>query len=113
GLFYVFAGRKAAAVDDAGGTIRPYDKFVVLAPDKTNEFSKNLKESILKKINQDIQDNIQDIEVFIVDSNDLGKVDILGGTNKRYREFIIEKLKTNPQGNDDQQTPIVFIPADW
>lgn len=103
GWFYVVAGRKAAAVDDAGGTIRPYDKFVVLAPDQPNSIAKQIKDKIkqIKNIN---------IEVCIVDSNDLGKVDILGTTNMDYNKLVIEKLKTNPQGNDDQQTPIIFIP---
>ncbi|MCS7165002.1 MAG: hypothetical protein RMJ51_01810 [Candidatus Calescibacterium sp.] len=104
GWFYIFAGRKAAAVDDAGGTIRPFDKFVVLAPDKPDEFSITLKQRLQKN-------NNIDIEVFVVDANDLGKVDILGYSDKQYREIVIEALKTNPQGNDDQQTPIVFIPV--
>lgn len=102
GWFYIFAGRKAAAVDDAGGTVRPYDKFVVLAPDKPDEISMKIK----NKINQ----SGFEIDVFIVDANDLGKVDILGSTNRGMNEEIIGYLKNNPQGNDDEQTPIVFIP---
>lgn len=102
GWFYIFAGRKAAAVDDAGGTVRPYDKFVVLAPDKPDEISMKIKD----KINQ----SGFEIDVFIVDANDLGKVDILGSTNREMNKKIIDYLRSNPQGNDDEQTPIVFIP---
>jgi hypothetical protein len=105
GWFYFFAGRKAAAVDDAGGTVRPYDKFVVLAPSNGNEFSTSLKNIIKSKISRNI-----DVEVFVVDANDLGKVDILGYSSKDYFSFVKNKLKSNPQGNDDEQTPIVFIP---
>lgn len=110
GMFYIVAGRKAAAVDDAGGTVRPYDKFVVLAPDKPNQFSLDLKRKLIDTRKKKTQ-FIEDFEIFVVDANDLGRVDILGGTTSLYNKFIIEKLKTNPQGNDDQQTPIVFIPA--
>lgn len=105
GWFYVFAGRKAAAVDDAGGTIRPFDKFVVLAPDRPTEFSITVKQ----KIRENNDANV-DIDVFVVDANDLGKVDILGCSNREYEKVVIELIKSNPQGNDDQQTPIVFIP---
>ncbi len=116
GLFYVFAGRKAAAVDDAGGTIRPYDKFVVLAPEKPTEFANEIKKNLVNSITQNQNLNFHNLdklfEIYVVDSNDLGKVDILGGTNQNYNNLVIEKLKTNPQGNDDQQTPIVFILTD-
>ncbi|MCX7758271.1 MAG: hypothetical protein N2169_01455 [bacterium] len=104
GWFYIFAGRKAAAVDDAGGTIRPFDKFVVLAPDKPNSVASDIKKMLQER------NNNYDIEVVIVDANDLGKVDVLGTTNEEYNQAVIKALKTNPQGNDDQQTPIVFIP---
>ncbi|MEN3014747.1 MAG: coenzyme F420-0:L-glutamate ligase [bacterium] len=105
GMFYVFAGRKAAAVDDAGGTIRPYDKYVVLAPENTNQTAKQIKQKLIESLNSDI-----DLEVCIVDANDLGKVDILGTTSFDTNQIVINKIKTNPQGNDDQQTPVVFIP---
>jgi len=44
----------------------------------------------------------------VVDANDLGKVDVLGCTLKD-REIIVKALKHNPQGNADEQTPIVLI----
>ncbi len=112
GWFYKVAGRKAAAVDDAGGTIRPYDKYVVLAPDKPNTWAINFKNKLTQKLIENNLESLKDlIDIFIVDANDLGKVDILGKTNndKIINEFVIDSLKSNPQGNDDQQTPIVFI----
>ncbi|MGB9637811.1 MAG: hypothetical protein ACPL1F_00730 [bacterium] len=117
GWFYVLAGRKAAAVDDAGGTIRPYDKYVVLAPKDADLWAINFKNKLLQKLqindlkNNDLNNDLKniDLDVFVVDANDLGKVDILGTTNKNINNFVIQNLKNNPQGNDDQQTPIVFI----
>lgn len=113
GWFYVVAGRKAAAVDDAGGTIRPYDKYVVLAPDNPDSWAINFKNKLLQKLQINSPKNLDskniDLDVFVVDANDLGKIDILGTTNKHINDFVIENLKSNPQGNDDQQTPIVFI----
>ena len=108
GWFYVIAGRKAAAVDDAGGTIRPYDKYVVLAPDNPKEWAINFKNKLISKL---VENDIKDIQIdiFVVDANDLGKVDILGSSNKELNNLVINSLRSNPQGNDDQQTPIVFI----
>ena len=58
-----------------------------------------------------MENDIKDIqiEIFVVDANDLGKVDILGSSNKELNNLVITNLKSNPQGNDDQQTPIVFL----
>ena len=112
GWFYKVAGRKAAAVDDAGGTIRPYDKYVVLAPDNPDTWAIYFKNKLIQKLIENNLENFKNsVDIFIVDANDLGKVDILGKTdsNKDINEFIINSLKSNPQGNDDQQTPIVFI----
>jgi hypothetical protein len=108
GWFYVIAGRKAAAVDDAGGTIRPYDKYVVLAPDNPKDWAINFKNKLISKL---VENGIKDIQIdiFVVDANDLGKVDILGSSNKELNNFVITNLRSNPQGNDDQQTPIVFL----
>ncbi len=108
GWFYVIAGRKAAAVDDAGGTIRPYDKYVVLAPDNPNEWAINFKNKLISNL---VENGIKDIQIdiFVVDANDLGKVDILGSSNKELNNLVIANLRSNPQGNDDQQTPIVFL----
>ena len=47
------------------------------------------------------------LDIFIVDVNDLGKVDIL---NKCDAKTIIKlALNKNPSGNSDQQTPFTLI----
>jgi hypothetical protein len=45
----------------------------------------------------------------VVDANDLGKVEILGASAFLDRDLLTEAMRPNPQGNDDQQTPLVLV----
>ena len=47
--------------------------------------------------------------MLVFDANDLGKVEILGGSPFLDRELLTEAMRPNPQGNDDQQTPLVLV----
>jgi len=95
GDFYRIAGRAATTIDDPPGTMPPFDKSVVLGP----KAPQKLVEEIKLKTN---------LDATIVDANDLGKVDVLASTLKN-NELIVRALTHNPQGNADEQTPIVLI----
>jgi hypothetical protein len=73
----------------------PFDKYVVLGPKDPQKVSEEIKAKT-------------GLDATVVDANDLGKVDVLGCTLKD-REIIVKALKHNPQGNADEQTPIVLI----
>ena len=96
GMFYYFAGRAVATIDDCTGTLPPFDKYVVMGP----ENPKKLAVEFHKKTG---------VKLGVVDVNDLGRVDVLALYDPKDRELIIEYLKTNPQGNANEQTPIALI----
>ena len=69
GDFYRIAGDKARAIDGpTSGTIPPYNKAVVLGPERPREVARHLKEMLGGSA-----------EVAVVDINDLGG-NILGST---------------------------------
>lgn len=96
GDFYRIAGRSVAAIDDCTGTLPPFDKSVVLAPKDPDE--------VAEKIRRDTG-----LEVAVVDANDLGKVDILGKSSGIVNQALVDAIRDNPQGNGDEQTPMVLI----
>lgn len=96
GDFYRIAGRSVASIDDATGTLPPFDKSVVLGPKNPNQVAENLHQST-------------GYEIAIVDANDLGEVDILGKSRGIISNLVVKTLRKNPQGNADEQTPIVVI----
>lgn len=98
GDFYRVAGKRVATIDDCTGTIPPYDKCVVMGPINTDEVVRSIKEKT-------------GLEAAIVDVNDLRKVDILAITNTAYIPLLQKSLEENPQGNANEQTPIVLIKA--
>lgn len=96
GLFYIVAGRQLALIDDIAGTMYPFERHIVLGPKDPERVVRNIKKATRA-------------EAVIADVNDKGCVDILAITDKRYREKVIEALKDNPFGNEDEQTPIVIL----
>lgn len=96
GDFYRLAGRAVATIDDCTGTIPPYDKYVVLGPAEGQDVVRKLKASL-------------GVDAVIVDANDLGKVDILASTAPEKAGLLTEVLAKNPQGNAEEQTPIVIV----
>jgi hypothetical protein len=96
GDFYRIAGKQVAVIDDCTGTIPPFDKYIVLGPDKMKETCEDIKAKT-------------GFEVAIVDVNDLKRVDILYSTCPDKKQYITEVLTTNPQGNANEQTPFVVI----
>ena len=96
GDFYRLAGRKVAVIDDCTGTIPPYDKYVVLAPGEPQKVTEEIKAKT-------------GLEATVIDANDLGKVDILGSSSPQLNPIIEKALGNNPQGNANQQTPLILI----
>lgn len=98
GEFYRVAGRAVATIDDCTGTLPPYDKYVVLGPADLDRTVKQIARET-------------GMECAVVDANDLGRVDILASSIPSRAAYIKESLKPNPQGNADEQTPLVLLRA--
>lgn len=96
GYFYLVAGRDLARIDDVAGTMWPFQKYIVLGPKKPHEVVRRIKEAT-------------GIDALIADVNDARCVDILATTSEVNPQLLIESLRDNPFGNDDQQTPIVIL----
>lgn len=101
GDFYRIAGDKARAIDGpTSGTIPPYNKAVVLGPERPREVARHIKELIGGSA-----------EVAVVDINDLGG-NILGSTLDRAGEKrLVAILKDNPLGQGHQSTPLGVVRA--
>jgi hypothetical protein len=101
GDFYRIAGDKARAIDGpTSGTIPPYNKAVVLGPEKPREVARHLKDMLGGTA-----------EVAVVDINDLGG-NILGSTlDKSGEKRLVAILKDNPLGQGHQSTPLGVVRA--
>ncbi len=99
GDFYRIAGDKARAIDGpTSGTIPPYNKAVVLGPERPREVAQRLK-TLLGSV----------CEVAVVDINDLGG-NILGSTvDKATERRLLAILKDNPLGQGHQSTPLGIV----
>jgi hypothetical protein len=99
GDFYRIAGDKARAIDGpTSGTIPPYNKAVVLGPERPREVATHLK-ALLGGVP----------EVAVVDINDLGG-NILGSTlDKGEEKRLVSILKDNPLGQGHQSTPLGIV----
>ncbi|WP_438352914.1 coenzyme F420-0:L-glutamate ligase [Microbacterium sp. CJ88] len=99
GDFYRVAGDKARAIDGpTDGTIPPYDRSVVLGPERPREVAAHLK-SLLGG----------GADVAVVDINDLGG-NILGSTLDRAGEQrLVRILSDNPLGQGTQSTPLGVV----
>jgi len=78
------------------GAIPPYDYYVILGPKDSYKTSLKIKE-------------MTSCDAAIVDANDLGIAWVVGTSDKSKAREIEEALSDNPQGNGDQQTPIVLL----
>ncbi|QGP93074.1 hypothetical protein MGLY_24710 [Neomoorella glycerini] len=96
GLFYIVAGRELALIDDIAGTMYPYERHIVMGPKNPGRLVQAIKKAT-------------GAEAVIADVNDKRCVDILGITDNSYRQAVIEALRDNPFGNEDEQTPIVIL----
>jgi len=96
GDFYRLAGRPVAWMDDIPGTMPPYTQHIILGPRDP--------EGVARKMARELG-----CGAAVVDANDLGKVEILGASPFLDKELLTEAMRPNPQGNDDQQTPLVLV----
>jgi hypothetical protein len=101
GDFYRIAGDKARAIDGpTSGTIPPYNKAVVLGPERPREVAQHIK-ALVGGVP----------EVAVVDINDLGG-NILGSTlDKAGEKRLVAILKDNPLGQGHQSTPLGIVRA--
>lgn len=101
GDFYRIAGDKARAIDGpTSGTIPPYNKAVVLGPERPREVARHLKDLLGDTA-----------EVAVVDINDLGG-NILGSTmDKAAERRLVAILKDNPLGQGHESTPLGVVRA--
>lgn len=96
GLFYTVMGEAITAIDGYTGTLPPFERAIVFAPQHPDAFAESVKERT-------------GIDCTIVDANDLEKAKVLGasgGVNRRNVEYA---LLDNPHGNSDEQTPVVVL----
>ncbi len=98
GDFYRLAGAQAALVDDVTGTLPPFDKYIVMGPARPREVVDGIGRAL-------------GVEVAIVDVNDLAGVAVLAATSRVDIPALVEALRPNPAGNEDEQTPIVVVRA--
>ncbi|MDI6709765.1 MAG: F420-0:Gamma-glutamyl ligase [Bacillota bacterium] len=96
GYFYIVAGRGLARIDDVAGTLWPYHRHIVLGPRDPQQVVRRVKQTL-------------GIDVAVVDVNDAGCVDILACTADIGESVLVESLRDNPFGNDDQQTPLLLL----
>lgn len=97
GDFYRVAGPDVACIDDASGTLPPFDKYVVLGPNDCQNVVNEVKRRF-------------GLEAAIVDANDLKKVMVVAISDPALEGFVQSSLIDNPQGNAGEQTPLVLIP---
>jgi hypothetical protein len=96
GMFYQLAGEQARLIDDVTGTLPPYDQFIVLGPDDSQQVVNEIEQAT-------------GIQAAIVDVNDLKAVKILAKTAGASAALLEQALRSNPAGNADEQTPVVLI----
>lgn len=96
GDFYRVAGRRVAWIDTIAGTMGPYSQCVVLGPSDPGGVACRLAAAL-------------GCGAAVVDANDLGKADILGASPGIDVAGLLEVMRTNPQGNEDEQTPLVLV----
>jgi F420-0:gamma-glutamyl ligase len=96
GMFYRILGSTIAQIDGYTGTLPPFERTIVLGPDRPDAVAAELAARCGAR-------------VAIVDANDLGRAAVLGASAGVDREAVIAALRANPHGNGDEQTPIVVL----
>lgn len=96
GMFYEILGEAIAAIDGYTGTLPPFERTIVFAPQNPDAFAQSLFERI-------------GVACAVVDANDLEKAKVLGASSTVQRSVVQAALLSNPHGNGDEQTPIVIL----
>jgi hypothetical protein len=96
GMFYEIMGEAITAIDGYTGTLPPFERTIVFAPQNPDAFS----QSVFDRIG---------VGCTVVDANDLEKAKVLGASSGVNRTNVERALLSNPHGNGDEQTPIVVL----
>ena len=96
GMFYEIMGEAITAIDGYTGTLPPFERAIVFAPQRPDAFSQSVFERT-------------GVGCTIVDANDLEKAKVLGASSGVNRKNVEHALLANPHGNGDEQTPIVVL----
>lgn len=96
GMFYEIMGEAITAIDGYTGTLPPFERTIVFAPQNPDAFAQSLFERT-------------NIAACVVDANDLEKAKVLGASAGVDRRTVELALLSNPHGNGDEQTPIVVL----
>lgn len=96
GDFYRILGPAIAEIDGYTGTMPPYERHIVLGPLDPAGQAQRIGAAV-------------GAHAVVVDANDLRKVEILGASAGVRIDAVRECLRGNPQGNSDEQTPIVVL----
>jgi hypothetical protein len=96
GDFYRLAGRRVAAIDGPGPTtLPPFNRYIVLAPDRPEQVVRALS----RRFN---------VEVAVVDVNDVGS-EVLAASPGVDWELVRELMRDNPMGQGAQRTPVAIL----
>ncbi|MCB5233720.1 MAG: hypothetical protein LHW60_00530 [Candidatus Cloacimonetes bacterium] len=96
GDFYRVAGMQAALVDAATTSpIPPYNETVIKGPKDPQKVAEALTEAT-------------GYPIAVMDINDIGGSWMIGGS-KLDKNFIEAVMKDNPQGQDDELTPLCIV----
>lgn len=96
GDFYRMAGRQVAWIDDVTGTMPPYTQDIVLGPDEPEGVARAMATAL-------------GCGAAVVDANDYGNFEIMGASPGIDEDMVGQMMRRNPQGNDDEQTPLVLV----
>ncbi|HLI96253.1 MAG TPA: coenzyme F420-0:L-glutamate ligase [Candidatus Baltobacteraceae bacterium] len=96
GMFYEILGEAITAIDGYTGTLPPFERTIVFAPQHPDAFAQSVFERA-------------GIACAVVDANDLEKAKVLGASSGVLRANVERALLSNPHGNGDEQTPIVVL----
>jgi hypothetical protein len=96
GMFYEIMGEAITAIDGYTGTMPPFERTIVFAPQNPDAFAQSVYERT-------------GVACTVVDANDLEKAKVLGASTGVHRAGVERALLSNPHGNGDEQTPIVVL----
>lgn len=85
-----------AWIDDVTGTMPPYTQDIVLGPEDPEGVASRVAYAL-------------GCGAAVVDANDYGNFEIIGASPGIDAEMVGQAMRGNPQGNDDEQTPLVLI----
>ncbi len=97
GDFYRLAGKQAALIDAAETSpVEPYTHTVIKGPLHP------------EKVAQELSDEFG-YPIAVMDINDIGGCWMIGASKGVSKHFLEQVMKDNPQGQDDELTPLCIV----